>query len=79
MVEEGNYLKFSQNHDLKEVLLGTGDKVLVEASPDDRIWGIGFNSEEAEGRESEWGNNGLGKALMRVRERLRVEEAKKGK
>ena len=77
VVEDANYLKFSQNEDLKEVLLGTGDKVLVEASPDDKIWGIGFNSEEAEGRESEWGNNGLGKALMKVRERLRREETAK--
>lgn len=73
VVEEANYLKFSQNEDLKDVLLETGDKILVEASPDDKIWGIGFNSEEAEGRESEWGHNGLGKALMKVRERLRGE------
>jgi ribA/ribD-fused uncharacterized protein len=72
VVEEGNWFKFSQNEDLKEVLLGSGDKEIVEASPDDRIWGIGFNSDEAEGKESDWGNNGLGKALMRVRERLRT-------
>jgi ribA/ribD-fused uncharacterized protein len=75
VVEDANYLKFSQNEDLREVLLSTGDKILVEASPDDKIWGIGFNSEDAEGRESEWGNNGLGKALMKVRERLRKELA----
>lgn len=31
IVEEGNWLKFSQNEDLKEILLGTGDKELVEA------------------------------------------------
>ena len=71
IVEEGNWWKFSQNRDLGEVLLATGEREIVEASPDDRIWGIGFNSEEAEGREKEWGNNGLGKALMRVRERLK--------
>lgn len=71
VVEDANYLKFSQNADMKEVLLGTGEKTLVEASPDDKIWGIGFNSENAEGKEGEWGNNGLGKALMKVRARLR--------
>lgn len=74
VVEEGNWYKFSQNEDLEEVLLASGDKEIVEASPDDKIWGIGFKSDEAEGRESEWGNNGLGKALMKVRERLRKGE-----
>ena len=49
----------------------------MEASPDDKIWGIGFNSEDAEGREAEWGNDGLGKALMRVRERLRKEKVER--
>lgn len=44
-----------------------------QASPRDRIWGIGFAAEEAEGRRAEWGENLLGKALMRVRERLREE------
>ena len=73
VVEDGNYYKFSQNEDVKAVLLDSGDRELIEASPDDKIWGIGFNSDEAEGKESEWGNNGLGKALMRVRERLRKE------
>ena len=38
MVERGNYLKFSQNPKLKEVLSSTGSKVIVEASPSDRIW-----------------------------------------
>jgi len=70
IVEEGNFAKFGQNEDLKAVLLGTGDRELVESSPDDKIWGIGFKGDEGEGKESEWGNNGLGKALMRARERL---------
>ena len=73
VVEEGNYFKFNQNEDLKEVLLESGNREIVEASPDDRIWGIGFKSDEAEGNEAKWGNNGLGKALMRVRDRLRKE------
>lgn len=75
VVEEGNWYKFSdeRSKDLKEVLLSTGHKEIVEASPDDRIWGIGFDANEAEGNEDKWGNNGLGKALMKVRERLRHE------
>lgn len=52
----------------------TGNRQLVEASPNDRIWGVGFDSEHAEGREEEWGENKLGKALMRVREKLRAAE-----
>lgn len=73
IVEAGNYAKFSQNADLKSVLLGTGKSIIVEASPDDRIWGVGFDSEQAEGREAEWGRNLLGVVLMRVRERLQEE------
>jgi ribA/ribD-fused uncharacterized protein len=74
VVEEGNWLKFSQNENLGKVLLGTGDREIVETSPNDRLWGIGFNSEEAIGRENEWGENKLGKALERVRERLRKQK-----
>lgn len=61
--------------DLRELLLGTGERELVEASPGDRIWGIGFTAAKAEraGRER-WGLNLLGKALMVVREELRREE-----
>lgn len=70
VVEQGQYLKFEQNEELKKVLLGTGGREIVETSPNDKVWGIGFNTEEAEGRESEWGENRLGKALMRARKRL---------
>ncbi|KAL2015487.1 hypothetical protein VTK56DRAFT_5376 [Thermocarpiscus australiensis] len=68
---------------LRELLLGTGERELVEASPFDRIWGIGFRAEQAEtvGRER-WGMNLLGKALMEVRAALRREggglESEKG-
>lgn len=70
IVEEGNWLKFSQNKDCMQALLSTDSKVLVEASPTDRIWGVGFAPDEAEGRDAEYGENKLGKALMRVRDRL---------
>lgn len=75
VVENGNYLKFSQDEKCKKALLGTGNRQIIEASPNDKIWGVGFNAEEAEGREAEWGTNKLGKALERVRERLRKEGA----
>ena len=54
--------KFSQNKDLKEILLETGDAELYEASPLDRIWGIG--SADVENIR---GQNLLGKALMKTR------------
>lgn len=41
IVLQGNLHKFRQNEELKQKLLDTGDKVLVEASPGDSIWGIG--------------------------------------
>jgi ribA/ribD-fused uncharacterized protein len=76
-VVNGNYLKFSQNPELKAILLATGDKYLAEAThDDDRIWGIGYPAKTAEQRdeavknEGKWGSNLLGKALMKVREHL---------
>lgn len=69
------YLKFSQNNEIKKQLLETGDKILVEASPYDRIWGIGLGQEnDAVLNEHFWkGTNWLGRALMKVRASLRVE------
>lgn len=67
----GNWYKFTQDEGLRGVLLGTGEKELAEASSKDRVWGIGFKEKDAEGRRDEWGENRLGKALMRVREKIR--------
>lgn len=53
-----------------KVLLATGAREIVETSPNDRLWGIGFNTEEAESHVDEWGENKLGEALMRARKRL---------
>lgn len=66
----GNYEKFSQNEDLKEYLLSTGDKILVEASPKDIIWGIGLDEVSPDApKPGNWrGQNILGFALMEVRE-----------
>jgi ribA/ribD-fused uncharacterized protein len=73
IVLKGNVLKFSQNLDLKEILAETHKKILVEASPYDKVWGIGLNESTASSTpESKWpGKNLLGKALMMVREKLK--------
>jgi ribA/ribD-fused uncharacterized protein len=64
------YLKYSQNADLKSILLDTGDRVLVEASPYDKIWGIGLTEEDAAAGKPWQGRNLLGQALMDVRRML---------
>lgn len=56
---------------LKEMLLATGTRELVEASPQDRIWGVGYGSKNAPVNRTKWGKNLLGKALMEVRDVLR--------
>lgn len=72
IVTKGNLYKFSQNQALKTFLLSTADKILVEASPYDRIWGIGFAADAAEANDPhKWrGENLLGFALMEVRSQL---------
>ncbi|MFA5207571.1 MAG: NADAR family protein [Candidatus Paceibacterota bacterium] len=67
-----NLAKFGQNSRLKAILLSTEDKIIVEASPYDTIWGIGLHWEDDRVLdEKNWrGMNLLGKALMEVREKL---------
>ena len=71
VVERANLLMLSQNQRLKEILLGKEDREIVETSPNDRIWGIGFDTEHALDNVDERGENKLGKVLMRVRDQLR--------
>ncbi|WP_449064886.1 NADAR family protein [Planomonospora algeriensis] len=73
LVVRGNLAKFGQHPELGGFLLGTGNRVLVEASPVDRIWGIGLAADdERAGRPGSWrGLNLLGFALMEVRQALR--------
>jgi ribA/ribD-fused uncharacterized protein len=73
IVVAGSLAKFGQHDDLREWLTGTGDRVLVEASPTDRVWGIGLAaSDERAADPARWrGLNLLGFALMRAREQLR--------
>lgn len=72
IVVVGNHAKFSQHPVLADVLRRTGRKVLVEASPYDRIWGIGLApTHDDVARPTRWrGLNLLGFALMEVRDRL---------
>lgn len=73
IVVQGNLAKFGQNAALKAFLLETQERVLVEASPYDRIWGIGLRESAPEARDpAQWrGLNLLGFALIQVREQLR--------
>ena len=73
IVYNGNYAKFSQNSELRKILLATGDAILAEASPTDRIWGIGMSALDPKAKFTRcWnGQNLLGKTLMRVRAALR--------
>ena len=68
------YEKFYQNENLKKVLLDTGDKHIVEASPYDKVWGIGMGMMDYPEilDKTDWkGINLLGESLMRVREQLK--------
>lgn len=67
IVKMGCFHKFEQNGSLRQMLLNTGDSMLVEASPDDRIWGIGFNADVAPLYREAWGQNLLGQALTEVK------------
>ncbi len=70
IMKEGLVEKFLQNRDLLNQLFNTRNAILVEASPYDKIWGIGINEKDAK-KNKEWqGLNLLGKALMEVRDIL---------
>jgi ribA/ribD-fused uncharacterized protein len=73
IVVEGSVHKFRAHPELREFLLNTGERVLVEASPVDRVWGIGLAADDEAAWDPErWrGPNLLGFALMEARERLR--------
>ena len=72
IVFAGNLLKFSQDENLKDFLLSTKNDIIVEASPYDKIWGMGMSADdEFVENPTRWkGENLLGFALMEVRDEL---------
>lgn len=72
IVYTGSYAKFTQNPALQEILLATKGTTLVEASPYDKIWGIGLaeTDPQALNRATWKGLNLLGETLTRVREMI---------
>ena len=72
-VTEANVAKFSQNEEFKKILLSTGERMIVEASPVDRIWGIGLDSSDPAVFDlNRWrGHNWLGLCIMEARDIIR--------
>ena len=79
IVTNGNIAKFSQNEKLKSFLLNTKNKILVEASPYDTIWGIGMSEDDKDILdENKWkGQNLMGKAIMKAREFIKKQNLPK--
>jgi ribA/ribD-fused uncharacterized protein len=80
IVFTGSYAKYSQNPELREALLATRGTTLVEASPEDQVWGIRLLEDDPRAQDrTQWrGLNLLGEALTRVREVLLSEQARQG-
>jgi ribA/ribD-fused uncharacterized protein len=72
IVAAGSRAKFTQNAELRQALLDTAGTELVEASPFDRIWGIGLAASDPRAENpAQWrGQNLLGKILTRLRDEL---------
>ncbi len=72
IVVQGNIAKFEQNPALRRFLAASGERVLVEASPVDTIWGIGLAESDPKASDpNHWrGLNRLGFSLMRARQAL---------
>ncbi|EAD1221349.1 NADAR family protein [Listeria monocytogenes] len=72
IVMRANQAKFSQNEELKKFLMQTKNRILVEASPVDKIWGIGMATDNKNVENPLYwkGLNLLGFALMAVRDEL---------
>jgi ribA/ribD-fused uncharacterized protein len=77
IVVAGNLAKFRQHPALSAFLVTTGRRVLVEASPVDRIWGIGLTRDDPAATDPRrWrGLNLLGFTLMQVRDTLNAQHA----
>jgi hypothetical protein len=75
IVMAGNRAKFTQHAELRELLLATQGTTLVEASPYDKIWGIGLAASDPRAQDpNQWkGQNLLGKILTALRDELITE------
>ena len=80
IVYRGNYERFRQNDEQRELLFSTRGTTLVEASPHDRIWGIGLRADDPRAQDrAQWqGLNLLGETLTQVREALWWEQVRMG-
>ena len=76
IIYKGNLAKFSQIPYFKQTLMATGDRILAEASPSDRRYGIGLGKDDPQALDQKkWrGTNWLGLAIMKVREQLKMKE-----
>lgn len=74
-VYRASHAKFTQNKTLLDVLMATDGTTLVEASPTDKIWGIGLDANDARAysRETWCGTNWLGEVLTQLREDLKAQ------
>jgi ribA/ribD-fused uncharacterized protein len=72
LVYRGNLAKFSQNEDLRQYLIGTQDRHIVEGAHYDPVWGVklAYDDPLIEDEANWQGTNWLGKVLMRVRDVL---------
>jgi ribA/ribD-fused uncharacterized protein len=72
IVKRASYAKFEQNADLRVALFATGKRTLVEASPHDKLWGIGLRESDPRAmHRSRWqGKNWLGEVLTEVRNEM---------
>lgn len=73
IVLRGVLAKFRSNPQLLATLLATGNMVLAQASPRDRVWGIGLDAARADKGDKWRGRNLLGEILMDARKMLRAE------
>ena len=71
IMKEALFHKFSQNPKLLNNLMWTGNSGIIEASPSDRVWGIGITAVEALMDKPWKGQNLLGKALIETRTRFK--------
>ena len=79
IVFQGNYLKFTQDGELKKKLMETDGTTCVEASPYDKIWGIGLaeNGAGCQSRSTWKGLNWLGETITKVREKIKYEDTER--